>query len=237
MTVLDPRDGSTVLAWKLDGATEVRWLRISDAGLVVVGTDAGIEARRIGGGDEDRPYWALEGVDARGSSRGWCPFSWIAILDRFDALALIDAWSGRFAPAEPSDGDVQTAVREVMTGSGWFAAIREDRAEFFDAAGRRLGRDAAGSDRSFIAAAPSADRLFLLDAGTQGSDPVPLRFQVLLRDLGSESGAMESVAPVLLRTLGQRHAALSVTEAGVVASNGSVIQLLEFSDPSPPSGR
>jgi outer membrane protein assembly factor BamB len=237
VTVLDPRDGSALLAWKLDGATEVRWMRVSDAGLVVVGTDAGIEARRIAGGDEERPYWALDGVDARGSSRGWCPFSWVAVLDRFDALALIDAGSGRFAPAAVSEGEVQTAVREVMTGAGWFAAIREDRAEFFDSAGRRLGRDAPGADRSFVAAAPSAARLFLLDAGTQESDPVPLRFQVLLRDLDARSGAMEPAAPVLLRSLGQRHAALAVIDAGLAASNGSVIQLIEFSDPSAPSGR
>ena len=237
VTVLDPRDGTTVLAWKLDGASEVRWMRVSDAGLVVVGTDVGIEARRIGGGDEDRPYWILDGVDARGSSRAWCPFSWVAVLDRFDALALIDAWSGRFAPAAAAEGEVQTAVREVMTGAGWFAAVREDRVEFYEASGRRTGRDAPGSDRSFVAAAPSADRLFLLDAGTQQSDPVPLRFQVLLRDLDSRTGAMEQRAPVLLRSLGQRHAALSVVEGGVAASNGSAIQLIEFSDPPAPSGR
>jgi hypothetical protein len=42
---------------------------------------------------------------------------------------------------------------------------------------------------------------------------------------------------VLLRSLGQRHAALAVIDAGLAASNGSVIQLIEFSDPSAPSGR
>lgn len=237
VTVLDPADGSTILAWKLDGATEVRWMRISDAGIVVVGTDAGIEARRIGGGDEERPYWVLDGVDARGSSRGWCAFSRIAVLDRFDALALVEAWSGRLAPARSTEGDVRTAVREVMSGADWFAAVHEDRAEFFDATGRSLGRDAPGADRSFVAAAPSAGRLFLLDAGLQASDPVPLRFPVLLRDLDARGGGMEPLAPVLLRTLGQRHAALAVLEGAVAASNGSVIQLIEFSDAPASSGR
>lgn len=237
VTVLDPSDGSTVLEWKLDGATEVRWMRIGDSGIVAVGTDAGIEARRIGGGDEERPYWVLDGVDARGSSRGWCAFSWFAVLDRFDALALVESWSGRLMPAQSPEGDVRTAVREVMSGAGWFAAIREDRAEFFDVAGRALGRDAPGADRSFVAAAPSADRLFLLDGGLQASDPVPLRFPVLLRDLEARTGGMEPLAPVLLRTLGQRHAALAVLDGAVAASNGSVIQLVEFSDPPASSGR
>ena len=237
VTVLDPVDGSTILAWKLDGATEVRWLRISDAGVVAVGTDVGIEARRIGGGDEDRPYWVLDGVESRGSSRGWCAFSWIAVLDRFDALGLVDQWSGRLATAGPTDGEIRTAVRDVMSGAGWFAAIREDRTEFFDASGRPLGRDAPGADRSFVAAAPSARRLFLLDAGLQASDPVPLRFPVLLRDLDAQAGAMEPLPPLLMRTLGQRHAALSVFDGVVAASNGSVIQLVEFSDPPPGSGR
>lgn len=149
----------------------------------------------------------------------------------------MDSWSGRFAPVPSPEGDLRTAVREVMVGADWFAAIHEDRAELFDIAGNRLGRDAPGADRSYVAAAPSAARLLLLDAGAQGSDPVPLRFPVLLRDLDARTGAMEPDAPVLLRTLGQRHAALAVLDGAVAASNGSVIQLLEFSDGDPASGR
>jgi outer membrane protein assembly factor BamB len=236
ITVIDPDDGRQILSWTCALASEVRWMRFAAGGLLVVGTDDGIEARRIAGGDEGSPYWTLDSVDARESARGWTPLGMVAVLDRFDGLRAADAWSGRFRGADLASA-ARSPVRDVVAGAGWIAGIRDDGVDFLDGTGRPIGRDAPGAERSLVAAAASADRLFVLDAGVEGSDPVPMRFGALLHSLAAGDGGREPEPPLLVRMLGQRPGSLRVIDGGVAVSNGTSIQVFEFSRPSAVPGR
>lgn len=235
---LDAGSGQPVGSWSPEG-TELRWLRVVEGCLLVIATDAGIEARRLAGGDMDAPYWLIDSVDARGSVRAWSFGRWLLVLDRFDAILAIDAWTGRVVPGAFAAPTFSSAspVREVCAGSGWIAAVRDDRVDFFAEDGTFLGRDAAGGDRSYVDAAASMDRLFLLDGGSAPGDGVPLRFGVMLRDLDARLGGMEPAAPVLLRSLGQRIGAIGVIPGAVIASNGSAVHVIEYSSSAPGTGR
>lgn len=211
-------------------------MRFVPGGLLTVGTDDGIEARRVAGGDEGTPAWTLDSVDARESARGWSAPGVVAVHDRFDGLRAVDAWAGRWADG-PGERQMRSPVREVLTGEGWMAAVHDDGVEFLGASGRPAGRDAPGADRAYLAAAATAGRLFILDGGVEGSDPVPMRFGVLLRDLDASAGGLEAAPPVLVRTLGQRVSSLRAISGGLAVSNGSSIQVLEFSRAKPAEGR
>jgi len=239
ISVLDPVDGHVVRSWALEGVTELRWLHVVDGGLLVAGTDVGIEARRLAGGDESAPYWSIDAVDARASTRGWHVGRWLLVLDRSDALLAIDAWTGRVTPGAfaPSGVVAQSPVRQIAVGEGWIAAVRDSHADYFSLQGAHLGRDAPGSERAYLAAAASATRLFVLDAGVAGSDPVPLRFPILLHDLDVSRGGLESAPPLMVRSLGQRSRDMAVSDGIVAVSNGSVVQAVEFSPVSAPAGR
>ena len=206
---------------------------------LVAGTDVGIEARRLAGGDESAPYWSIDAVDARASTRGWHVGRWLLVLDRSDSLLAIDAWTGRVTPSAfaPSGMVAQSPVREIVVGEGWIAAVRDSHADFFSLQGAHLGRDAPGSERAYLAAAASTTRLFVLDAGVAGSDPVPLRFPALLHDLDVSRGGLESAPPLMVRSLGQRSRDMAVSDGIVAVSNGSVVQAVEFSPVSAPAGR
>jgi len=205
----------------------------------VIGTDQGIEARRLAGGDEHSPCWSIDAAECRSSARAWDAGRWLVVLDRFDGLVAVDAWTGRLAPdAFATSGPPATApVREFLRGDGWFATLRDDRADLFSPDGAHLGRDAPGGDRSYVGAAAAASRVFVLDAGAPSGDPVQLRFGVLLRDLDASHGGLERSPPLVLRSLGQRLGRVTAIDGAVAASNGAVVDLVEFSAPDAPPGR
>ena len=239
VSVIDPVDGHTVRTWPLEGASELRWMHVVEGGLLVAGTDMGIEARRLAGGDEAAPYWSIDAVDARASTRGWHAGRWLLVLDRSDSLLAIDAWTGRVAPGvfAASGAAAHAPVREIAVGEGWIAAVRDSHADYFTPEGAHLGRDAPGSERAYLGAAASASRLFVLDAGTGTTDQVPLRFSTLLHDLDVSRGGLESAPPLVVRSLGQRSKDMAVSDGIVAVSNGSVVQVVEFSPVSAPAGR
>jgi outer membrane protein assembly factor BamB len=239
ISVIDAVDGRTVRSWSLEGATELRWLHVADGGLLVAGTDVGIEARRLAGGDESVPYWSIDAVDARASMRGWHVGRWLLVLDRSDSLLAIDTWTGRVEPNAFAASAVlaHSPIRQIAVGEGWIAAVRDSYADYFSPDGAHLGRDAPGSERVYVAAAASATRLFILDASGAGGDPVPLRFPILLHDLDVSHGGLESAPPLVVRSLGQRSRDLVVSDGIVAAGNGSVVQAVEFSAVSAPAGR
>ncbi|MCX5640156.1 MAG: PQQ-binding-like beta-propeller repeat protein [Planctomycetota bacterium] len=238
ITAFDAADGTPILSWIADAATEIGWMRIVDGGILVVGTDVGIEARRLAGGDDRSPYWLIDSPDARGSKRSWDVGRQVVVLPRSEDVLAIDPWTGRqvagaFVAPSPTPG---APIREVVDGKTWVAFMADGRTDFFSPDGAWIGRDAPGTERAYSHPVASADSLFLLDTGVAG-DPVPLRFGILLRELDARHGGLESAPPLMLRSLGQRLNELTAQTGAIAVSNGSVIQVIEYSDAEPPSGR
>jgi hypothetical protein len=235
VTALDPSDGTPIAAWMLAGASEPSWVRVVPGGLVVVASSAGIEARRLAGGDEEAPYWHIREFDAQESSAGWSLPGHVAFVDRARALVLADAWTG--APQPAADADADTTVTTVLGGDGWCAALSRDGAIFIDATGQVRGRSAPGSDRTFVDAAVAKDRLFVIDHSVAKDEAAEVRSSVLLRDLDPRAGGLERSPPLLLRSLVRRITEVASVDGGVAVSNGATIQMLEFSSPAEAGSR
>ena len=240
ITVIDATDGSPILSWAAETATEIQWMRIVNGGILLVATDVGIEARRLAGGDESTPYWMIDSSEAHGSKRFWSVGSQVVVLPRSEDVLVIDPWTGRQTAGAfniPSDSP-DTPIREVVDGKSWVALIADGRTDFFSPEGAWTGRDAPSTERVYVrrAAAASTNGLFTLDAGVAG-DPVPLRFGILLRELDARYGGLESAPPVMLRSLGERLTDLTALDGAIAVSNGSVIQVIEYSDAKAPSDR
>lgn len=235
---IEPRTGEAFLAWSPAEASEVRWLRLERSGLLVVATDAGIEARRTAGGDEDAPYWSVTVPDARGTLRGWGIGKWIVALDRYDGTMAIDARTGAIDPEafRTPESTTLSPVRDLLEGDGWVAVLRDDRIDYFDLEGHFIGRDSPAADRGYLAAAAARGRLFVLDAGGQRSDLGGGRFPVLLHDFDPTAGGLATVPPMLLRTVGQRLSQIIAADGWVIVSNGSVMQAIDLRGPAPVLG-
>ena len=230
LTALDPADGSPIAAWILLSAAEPSWVRVAPGGLVVVASAAGIEARRLAGGDEDAPFWHVRSFESQDSQAGWALPGVVAFVDRSRALAVADAWTGDLRAFQ--DGDDDATITTVERGDGWCAALSRDSATFLDASGTVRGRSAPGSDRTFVDAAASRDRLFVLDHAVGKDEAAEIRSTVLLRDLDPHAGGLERAPPLLLRSVVRRITDIAAVDGGVAVSNGSSIQLLEFSGPA-----
>ena len=213
-------------------------MRIVNGGILLVATDVGIEARRLAGGDESAPYWMIDSPEAHGSTRSWSVGSQVVVLPRSDDVLVIDPWTGRqttgafIVPSRSPDAP----IREVVDGTSWVAVVTDGRTDFFSPEGVWTGRDAPSTERAYVRATASTDGLFMLDAGVAG-DPVPLRFGLLLRELDARQGGFESAPPVMLRSLGQRLNELTALDGAIAVSNGSFIQVIEYSDAKAPSDR
>jgi hypothetical protein len=238
ITALNATDGSPILSWIAETATEIRWMRIVNGGILLVGTDVGIEARRLAGGDESAPYWMIDSPEAHGSTRSWSVGSQVVVLPRSEDVLVIDPWTGRqtagafVVPSHSPDAP----IREVVDGKSWVALIADGRTDFFSPEGGWIGRDAPSTERVYGRVAASNHGLFIVDGGVAG-DPVPLRFGILLRELDARHGGLESAPPVMLRSLGQRLNDLTALEGAIAVSNGSVIQVIEYSDAKAPLDR
>jgi outer membrane protein assembly factor BamB len=238
ITALNATDGTPILSWTAETATEIRWMRIVNGGILLVATDVGIEARRLAGGDESAPYWMIDSPEAHGSTRSWSVGSQVVVLPRSDDVLVIDPWTGRqttgafIVPSRSPDAP----IREVVDGTSWVAVVTDGRTDFFSPEGVWTGRDAPSTERAYVRATASTDGLFMLDAGVAG-DPVPLRFGILLRELDARQGGFESAPPVMLRSLGQRLNELTALDGAIAVSNGSFIQVIEYSDAKAPSDR
>jgi hypothetical protein len=234
VTVLDPADGSTVSAWTVPSATEAYWVRLSEGGLAVVATDAGIESRRAAGGDDSAPYWALGDDDAVGSPEGWVANGALAFVDRGRNLAAFECWTGlrrAVADAERPAED-RPMPRDFRAGPGWSAVLQDDGALFLSVGGSPAGRTAPGPARRFVAAVAAADRLFALDDLAVDEDSVGLRHQALLHSFDPLRGGLEARPPILVRALGRPITELAVLDGAVAVSNGGSVQVLEFADAS-----
>ena len=234
VTVLDPADGSTVSAWTVPSATEAYWVRLSEGGLAVVATDAGIESRRAAGGDDSAPYWALGDDDAVGSPEGWVANGALAFVDRGRNLAAFECWTGlrrAVADAERPAED-RPMPRDFRAGPGWSAVLQDDGALFLSIGGSPAGRTAPGAARRFVAAVAAADRLFALDDLAVDEDAVGLRHQALLHSFDPLRGGLEARPPILVRALGRPITELAVLDGAVAVSNGGSVQVLEFADAS-----
>jgi outer membrane protein assembly factor BamB len=238
ITALDATDGSPILSWTADTATEIQWMRIVNGGILLVATDVGIEARRLAGGDESTPYWTIDSSEARGSTRSCSVGSQVLVLPRSGDVLVIDPWTGRQTAGAfniPSDSP-DAPIREVVDGKSWVALIADGRTDFFSPEGAWTGRDAPSTERAYGRTAASNHGLFMVDTGVAG-DPVPLRFGILLRELDARHGGLESAPPVMLRSLGQRLNDVTALDGAIAVSNGSIIQVIEYSDAKAPSDR
>ena len=151
ITVLDATDGSPILSWAAETATEIRWMRIVNGGILLVATDVGIEARRLAGGDESTPYWMIDSSEAHGSKRFWSVGSQVVVLPRSEDVLVIDPWTGRQTAGAfniPSDSS-DAPIREVVDGKSWVALIADGRTDFFSPEGAWTGRDAPSTERAY----------------------------------------------------------------------------------------
>lgn len=229
VAVLDPADGTAIAAWERTDASEVLWMRVTEGGVLAVATDAGVEAHRLAGGDEEAPYWSIDAIEARDSERGWSGAGALAMVDGRKSIAFIDPWTGAFRPSTPAeDVAAESTVRDVAEGPGWLAACSRTEVVVYAPDGSVIGRGAPGSDRSFAGIATARGRVLLLDDAVPKEDSVEFRSGSLLRDLDVDAGGLERSPPLLLRSLIRRITDIESIDGAVAVGNGLSVQVVEF---------
>jgi hypothetical protein len=204
-------------------------MRVTEGGVLAVATDAGVEAHRLAGGDEEAPYWSIDAIEARDSERGWSGAGALAMVDGRKSIAFIDPWTGAFRPSTPAeDVAAESTVRDVAEGPGWLAACSRTEVVVYAPDGSVIGRGAPGSDRSFAGIATARGRVLLLDDAVPKEDSVEFRSGSLLRDLDVDAGGLERSPPLLLRSLIRRITDIESIDGAVAVGNGLSVQVVEF---------
>lgn len=240
VVAVDAASGATVLEFDVGNglAPSLQWMRLLPGGLLVVGSDDGVQARRLAGGDETTPAWLADAADVQASEAAWPVGRWLLVLGRFGQTVALDQRTGRVDPAAFRSSEISTEpVRGVEVGGGWVAVIRDSMVEFFDLDGRFLGRDAALGNRSIAIAFAARNQLIALDvsferAGALGAQ----QFGVEIFRLDALRGGKALGEPVSLRTVGQRISSARAVDGWVLLSNGAFVEAVDFRQ-SGPEGR
>jgi len=234
LEVLSADDGSTLLQRSLPEASEVRWMRAVDGGLLIIGTDAGIQCHSVIEPWLAGPRWTVYAGDAASSIRGWHAGRWMLALTQYDDLFAIDAWtgevaSGRFVLSASTAAGLDGPPLDVLVGREAIVVLRQTGVDLFDLEGRPIGATAAVVGRSCLAAAVASDRVVLLEGDPEGrADVVPLRFTTELSVIELSQGGRQQLPPLMLRTMGRGLDTLAITDGSAVAGNGAVIRAIPF---------
>jgi outer membrane protein assembly factor BamB len=237
VVAVDAATGATVLEFDVgDGlAPTLQWMRLLPGGLLVVGTDEGVQARRLAGGDEMAPAWSVDAADVQASEAAWQAGRWLLVLGRFGQLVALDPRTGRVDAAAFRSSDLSTEpVRGVESGPNWVAVIRESTVEFFDMDGRFLGRDAAVGNRTIAIAFAARTQLVALDVSFERAGPLGAQqFGVEIFRLDPLRGGKALGEPVSMRSVGQRISAARAVDGWVLLSNGAFVQAVDFRQTGP----
>ena len=229
LAVIDASTGARVRTEAVPGGDRARWLRVSDAGIVVVGTGDGLRA--YGPAVEEGPVWTIDAIEVQDAPRAWFVKGWLVVHDRFDEPVAIDAWTGRpsataFREPASSAGAGTDALVTVVVAGGWASFLHEGHIAFFSGSGELLGRDAPLPDRSYVTCAVAGDRAWVLDANSGEAGSGPLRHSALLRILDVSRGGAAATAPLRVRSLGRPISSVVVHGGFVALGNGSSTQVI-----------
>lgn len=237
---LDARTGAELLSLELgEGlAPTLDWIRTTPQGVLLVGSEAGVQAHRLGGGDESLPMWLVDIPDTQGSEGAWVVGDWLIVQGRFGQLVAIQISTGRLDPSAFRTLDSSTEpVRGVEHGDGWAAVVRESSVEFYSTDGAFLGRDVSEGEGTVTAAFASPSQLVTVDlSGDRVGEAAAQQFAVRLGRLDARSGGRIAGPDVALRTIGQRVNAVRPLQGWLLMSNGGFVQAVEFS-PGPAAAR
>lgn len=232
--VLSADDGAMLLQRSLPDASEVRWMRVVDGSLMILGTDAGIQCHSMIEPWLPGPRWTVDAADAGSTVRSWSAGRWIVALTQYDDLLAVDAWTGemamgRFALSASTVPGLDGPPLDVLAGRDAIVVLRQSGADIFDSEGRPIGATAAVLGRSCLAAAVALDRVALLEGDPEGrADVVPLRFTSELSVVEVLQGGRQQLPPLTVRTMGRGLDRLAITDGSVVAGNGTVIRAISF---------
>ncbi len=234
---IDALTGQSLLSVEISGGVspELQWMRLLPGGLLVLGSDMGIEARRLAGGDELGPYWQIQTSDVQYSTNAWGCGQWLLVQTMRNEMLAIDTHTGRIDPAAFRAVDAPLeAVQKVVQGEGWVALIRNSGADFFSTTGQFLGRDVVLADRSISFALPAPTQLIAVD--TQSDHLVhqnALQFDAEIFRLEARSGGRAVGPPVQVRAKGSEFTDARALEGWILLANQATVHAVEFRKSTP----
>lgn len=211
-------------------APELQWMRVLPGGMLVIGTESGIQARRLAGGDESLPFWTIETPDVQYTTDAWPCGPWLLVQTMRDELLAVDPNTGRIDPNAFHAADAPLgSVRDVQSGPGWVALVRDSVVDFFTPEGAFLGRDVAAAERLISLAVSSHEELLTVDARSNRLvDEEAGRFDAELFRLAPMTGGKLLGPPVALHMTGRPISAARALDGWILLSNGAVVQAIEF---------
>lgn len=229
LSVVDAATGTRLRTEAVPGGDRVRWMKVSDAGVVALGTGDGLRA--YGAAADTGPLWAIDAIEVQDAPRAWFVKGWLVVHDRFDEPVAIDAWTGlpsatAFREPAPPMGSGTDALVTVIVAGGWTAFLHEGHVAFFSEAGDFIGRDAMMPDRSYVTCAAAGDLALVLDGNSGEAGSGPLRHSALLRILDVARGGAAASAPLRVRSLGRPISSIITAEGLVALGNGSSTQVI-----------
>lgn len=226
LVVLDPRNGRELGRVTFAIADDVRWMRLTPTGELVVGTGGMIEAYDAlsAFADERSPtrpesttldfLWRASDARARDTLAAWRFGPWIVTVDRDEAIGAIASRDGtidatRFAV--PPGRDSRGARLRSAGRVGESVVLQfEDRLVSFTSEGELLGEDAVVDEGNYIFAVPIENGLLAVRSAGGRQVPYPLtggmrtEFPYLVYRFDVLDGCRLTAQAIQVRLSGQR---------------------------------
>ncbi|MBL9149734.1 MAG: PQQ-binding-like beta-propeller repeat protein [Phycisphaerae bacterium] len=243
LVVLDPRNGRELGRATFAISDDVRWMRLTPTGELVIGTGGMIEAydALTAFADERSPtrpdsttldfLWRASGARARDTLAAWRFGPWIVTVDRDESIGAIASRDGTIDATRfttPTGRESRGARLRSAGRIGDSVVLQfEDRLVSFTSDGGFLGEDAVVDDGNYIFAVPIDEGLLAVRSAGGRQVPYPLtggmrtEFPYLVYRFDVLDGCRLTAPAIQVRLSGQRCERVTAVDGLLLFSTAS----------------
>ncbi len=221
VVVVDARTGRVLQQHEAEGAGRARWVRVSEAGDLIVGFDRAIRSINL---SRAQTNWTVRDEQVRNSRAAWAFADRLFILTGEDTLLLASLSDGRLRerPLDLLDATQQGLRRGRIdlfaAGPKHVVLAMPQGIIVYDQDGTVLGADAITELEAMLTASPASGRAVTMDIVAAGRRPDD-NLIFMLHQLDTSGGMLLSSVPVALGAAPQR---MTLMDERIIVSAGAV---------------
>lgn len=232
VVVLDSGTGRLLNSFRPTGGRPVRWASVDPRGLLLLGTQEGVEAFELAGGEA--PLWTNRSPDAASTVSGTLFGDRLVATLPEGALLALDPRDGSvrpgaFAVSDSADWDSSGLVATETDVDG-LMALFDRRLVRFDDEGAVIGMDAVDAPNAYSAVVSARDRVFVVDELMRNLRNGSYNYLVHRLDPGR---GLRIAEPSLEVNLASRLERITLLDGWMLLSSGTMILAIPMTDEIP----